>query len=177
MMYKFLAAGLMASTALAAGTSPAIMARDIIEIPCIETGMKDCGDGCIEPSWTCCPAGDGGCGPGFYCHSEGGCCPIGKLCEGDGGATTIPGGTLTQTNTIPVEVPTDTVPVEEPTYAYPTESSAPPASSTPTPSSSATPTYEYPTQSAPPTFTGAADRNVGSGVASFAGVIAGLLML
>lgn len=162
-MNKLFAAGLLASTALAAGTSPVLKGRQLVEIPCSESGMQDCGDGCIDLGWTCCPSGDGGCGPGFYCHSEGGCCPDGEVCQGDGGVITEPG--VTVTNTIPVEVPTDIPGSSTPVY------------STPTPSASPSASYTYPTQAPAPTFTGAADRVVGSGVASFAGIIAGLFML
>lgn len=178
MMNKLFAVGLMASTALAAAnSSPVLKSRQLVEIPCSETGMKDCGDGCIDIGWSCCSTGEGGCGPGLYC-TETGCCPIGEICSGGGGVITNDiTYTVTNTDTISVDVPTDTVSVEVPTNTYTTpEDSVPPASSTPTPSASATASYTYPTQEVP-TFTGAADRNVGSGIASFAGVIAGLLIL
>ncbi|KAK2764036.1 hypothetical protein FQN54_009655 [Arachnomyces sp. PD_36] len=167
-MNRFITLGLLAaSTALATNTSP-LKSRQLIEIPCSESGMQDCGSGCIDLGWTCCPSGDGGCEPGTYCHSEGGCCPEGEVCSGDGGVITEPGVTYSVTSTVSVEVPT---------YTYPPESSSTPIYSTPTPSSSAYPSYTYPTQAPPPTFTGAADRNVGSGMVTFAGVIAGLFML
>jgi hypothetical protein len=71
------------------------------ELSCATENMKDCGTGCIPFSYTCCPDGSGGCPVTAVCvladNDEYGCCPIGETCSGDGGVTTIPGGTFTST--------------------------------------------------------------------------------
>ncbi|KAJ3541873.1 hypothetical protein NM208_g4398 [Fusarium decemcellulare] len=46
--------------------SPLLNERQVITIPCNEQGLKDCGTGCIETSWTCCPSKAGGCPPTAY---------------------------------------------------------------------------------------------------------------
>ncbi|KAH8176503.1 hypothetical protein LIA77_04921 [Sarocladium implicatum] len=88
--------------------------QTLVKIPCVELGEKDCGNVCIPLSYTCCPNRAGGCGLGFYCDATGGgeygCCPLGEICTGPGGAVTYE-STRTSTSTI---VNTATIPVEEP---------------------------------------------------------------
>ncbi|KAI5465368.1 hypothetical protein BGZ63DRAFT_399843 [Mariannaea sp. PMI_226] len=83
----------LAATRAYAGISPALLAeREIVKVPCNEEGQKDCGDGCIDLTWTCCPDGSGGCPSTEYCvlgsNGQYGCCPKGETCQGNGGATT-----------------------------------------------------------------------------------------
>jgi len=76
--------------------------RALAKIPCDEQGLKDCGDGCIDMAWTCCVDNKGGCPPTKYCslgnNGDYGCCPVGKVCGGPGGANTHK-STKTHTNT------------------------------------------------------------------------------
>ncbi|KAK0373902.1 GPI anchored serine-threonine rich protein [Colletotrichum limetticola] len=75
--------------------------RQIVEIPCSESGRKDCGDGCIPLTYTCCPDQQGGCPLTSTCwlgnNGQYACCPIGKQCVGPGGVNTEPGSTVTST--------------------------------------------------------------------------------
>ncbi|KAF5862665.1 hypothetical protein ETB97_011303 [Aspergillus alliaceus] len=99
-MNKFLTlVALLATTALATNRSPALAARQVVELPCSYQGEKDCGQNCIPLSYTCCPNGLGGCPPGSYCDGLG-CCPIGNICTGPGGVTTRLGSTLAITSTL-----------------------------------------------------------------------------
>ncbi|KAF9880200.1 GPI anchored serine-threonine rich protein [Colletotrichum karsti] len=75
-------------------------------VPCSDIGRKNCGDGCILISYTCCPDGAGGCPTAStYCqvgsNGQYGCCARGKTCVGDGGTKTdtIPGGIVFTTST------------------------------------------------------------------------------
>ncbi|ETI29346.1 hypothetical protein G647_01799 [Cladophialophora carrionii CBS 160.54] len=56
-----------------------------------ETGDKVCGAFCIPGTYTCCPDLEGGCQTSKSVCQEGdngvyGCCPIGEICTGNGGA-------------------------------------------------------------------------------------------
>jgi hypothetical protein len=104
-----------ASGALANQVSPLNKRQE--RIPCSELGQKTCGNVCIDITDTCCPDGSGGCNLGNYCvlgdNGEYGCCPIGEICVGDGGASTE-FGTVTSTQTLPPpEEPTEE-PTQEP---------------------------------------------------------------
>jgi hypothetical protein len=93
--------------------------RQLIELSCAESGMKDCGTDCIPITYTCCPSGAGGCPTAttecqLMDNGEYGCCPIGETCVGDGGVNTIPGGTETIIETI--DVPGETSTIEVPEY-------------------------------------------------------------
>ncbi|KPM43694.1 hypothetical protein AK830_g2850 [Neonectria ditissima] len=148
---------LSASGVLAAVASPFLAERQIYKVPCGDQGKKDCGVGCIDLSWTCCPSGDGGCPSTSVCflgsNGEYGCCPRGTVCEGAGGASTDAststivvtgeGETSTivsvSTATDDYQVPTDTttsVAPEEPTTTVPAV-----GYTTATPSSVFTTTY------------------------------------
>ncbi|KAK7408385.1 hypothetical protein QQX98_009425 [Neonectria punicea] len=141
-MNKFIILALSATGALAAVSSPFLAERQLYKVPCSDQGQKDCGDGCIDLSWTCCPGGDGGCPSTSVCflgnNGEYGCCPRGTTCEGAGGASTDAststivvtgeGETSTivseSTATDDYEAPSDTttsVPVEESTTVVPPE--------------------------------------------------------
>ena len=103
-MYKIVILSIMASAVIAtADFSPALIPRQLTQIPCSQSGLKDCGTGCINFSWTCCPGGAGGCPPTKYCtlgtNGEEGCCPNGEKCTGPGGVTTTPGATVVSTST------------------------------------------------------------------------------
>ncbi|KAF5661913.1 gpi anchored serine-threonine rich protein [Fusarium heterosporum] len=96
-MNKFLLITLSASVALAqvqySPSFPILVARQqVVEVPCAEQNLKDCGTGCIQTDWTCCPSQAGGCPPTAYCevgtNQQYGCCPNGSVCNGDGGGTT-----------------------------------------------------------------------------------------
>lgn len=189
-MRAVLSLAVLASTVLA-NTSPALIARQLVEIPCSETGQQDCHGGCIDLGWTCCRLVEGGCPPTQYCNDVG-CCPLGEVCSGGGGVITNPGGTITNTitntltNTLTnteTETATATATEEEPTTeVVPPSSSKPviptgePTSSevvpTPTPSASAT---ESTTAPDTPIFTGGAVANVIPGVGAVAGLLAALL--
>ncbi|KAI8721258.1 hypothetical protein NCS52_00573000 [Fusarium sp. LHS14.1] len=116
-MNKIFLFALSASGALAAYRSPLLAARQVVTIPCSDRGLKDCGTGCIQQDWTCCPSKAGGCPPTAYCdvgtNGEYGCCPNGSQCGGDGGANTqamtstivIPGRTTTIYNPLDTEEP------------------------------------------------------------------------
>ncbi|KAF9887755.1 hypothetical protein FE257_009561 [Aspergillus nanangensis] len=179
---------LLATTALAS-TSPArLFARQTVEVPCSYDGMVECGTVCIEPTYTCCSIGVGGCAPGTYCTSDG-CCPNGKICTGPGGTdintktftfTDTLTNTLTNTDTA-TEVPppaTTEVPPPATTEVPPTTTSKPviPPSSTaegsssvavPSPSGSSSSTGPE-----SPVFTGGAS---GAKVVSVGGLVAGVM--
>ncbi|KAK2684158.1 hypothetical protein RAB80_002104 [Fusarium oxysporum f. sp. vasinfectum] len=82
------------SGALVNSYTPFLAPRQLAALSCADEGLKTCGDGCIDPSWTCCPGSKGGCSPEEYCtvgsNSELGCCPHGEVCEGPGGVSTHP---------------------------------------------------------------------------------------
>ncbi|EEU39871.1 uncharacterized protein NECHADRAFT_93011 [Fusarium vanettenii 77-13-4] len=116
-MNKIFLFALSATGVLAAYRSPLLAARQVVAIPCSDQGLKDCGTGCIQQDWTCCPSKAGGCPPTAYCdvgtNGEYGCCPNGSQCGGDGGANTrgmtstivIPGRTTTIYNPLDTEEP------------------------------------------------------------------------
>ncbi|KAK1624495.1 hypothetical protein BDP81DRAFT_437698 [Colletotrichum phormii] len=83
--------------------------RQIVEIPCSESGRNDCGDGCIPLTYTCCPDQQGGCPLTSTCwlgnNGQYACCPIGKRCVGPGGVNTEPGSTVTSTLSFTESVP------------------------------------------------------------------------
>lgn len=117
-----------ATGAFAVELSP-LKRQTLVKVPCNEMGMKNCGEVCIDLSSTCCPNRAGGCDLGFYCNPTGGgeygCCPLGEVCTGPGGATTYETtdtiiSTIVDTATYPVvgptKVPEETTEVpEEPT--------------------------------------------------------------
>ncbi|KAJ4010591.1 hypothetical protein NW752_005266 [Fusarium irregulare] len=102
-MNKIVLIALSASGALAAvqysPSFPLLAVRQVVEVPCADQGLKDCGTGCIQEDWTCCPSQAGGCPPTAYCevgtNSQYGCCPNGSVCNGEGG-----GSTRAETNTL-----------------------------------------------------------------------------
>ncbi|SPJ73093.1 uncharacterized protein FTOL_02822 [Fusarium torulosum] len=95
-MNKIMLLALSASAALASvqysPSFPLLAVRQVVEVPCSEQKLKDCGTGCIQQDWTCCPSKAGGCPPTAYCevgtNQQYGCCPNGSICNGDGGGTT-----------------------------------------------------------------------------------------
>lgn len=121
-MYKSIV--LLATTAFAAveaGFLSPLDRRQLVELSCAESGMKDCGSDCIPFTYTCCPGGAGGCPTASsVCeladNGEYGCCPIGETCVGDGGVNTLPGGTVVTT----IDVPGETSSIEV-TVSYPEE--------------------------------------------------------
>ncbi|KAE8148549.1 hypothetical protein BDV25DRAFT_131149 [Aspergillus avenaceus] len=192
---------LLATTALAVDRTPALLARQLVELPCSYQGEKPCGDGCIPLSYTCCPGGAGGCPIGSYCDDLG-CCPNGKICSGGGGVITRPGSTISVTNTLTstltntlantltstltsseVETPTETPTPSTSASAGVTPSSSSsvaviPSSSSVIPSLSATPSSSTAIGSAtpPPLHTGAASH-LSPGFYAAAGLIAGAAIL
>ncbi|KAJ4329433.1 hypothetical protein N0V84_000067 [Fusarium piperis] len=116
-MNKIFLSALSATGVLAANRSPLLAVRQVVTIPCSDQGLKDCGTGCIQQDWTCCPSQAGGCPPTAFCdvgaNGEYGCCPNGSQCGGDGGANTrgmtstivIPGRTTTIYNPLDTEEP------------------------------------------------------------------------
>jgi hypothetical protein len=107
---------------------------------CASQNQQDCGSGCIDLSWTCCPDGSGGCPASQYCelgsNNQYGCCPIGEICTGSGGASTIGAGTVGETDT---DITNSTPP---PTEAPTTTQAFTPTTETPivtTPATSTTP--------------------------------------
>ncbi|KAL0944972.1 GPI anchored serine-threonine rich protein [Colletotrichum truncatum] len=100
--------------------------RQFTRVPCSEIGRKDCGDGCIPLLSTCCPDGSGGCPVTSVCqlgnNGKYGCCPIGRVCTGAGGAST---NSITLTRTVTdestVELPPTPVPTTTETPDVPTE--------------------------------------------------------
>ncbi|KAM0238901.1 hypothetical protein ACHAP5_008536 [Fusarium lateritium] len=95
-MNKIMLLALSASAALASvqysPSFPLLAVRQVVEVPCSEQNLKDCGTGCIQQDWTCCPSKAGGCPPTAYCevgtNQQFGCCPNGSICNGNGGGTT-----------------------------------------------------------------------------------------
>jgi len=94
-MKKFLLIALSATGVLAVQYSPSfplLAVRQVVEVPCADQNLKDCGTGCIQLDWTCCPSRAGGCPPTAYCevgtNQQYGCCPNGSICNGEGGGTT-----------------------------------------------------------------------------------------
>ncbi|GKU05215.1 gpi anchored serine-threonine rich protein [Fusarium langsethiae] len=96
MYNKILLIALSASGALASvqysPSFPLLSVRQVVEVPCSEQKLKDCGTGCIQQDWTCCPSQQGGCPPTAYCevgtNAQYGCCPNGSVCNGEGGGST-----------------------------------------------------------------------------------------
>ncbi|CAF3470293.1 unnamed protein product [Fusarium graminearum] len=96
MYNKILLIALSASGALASvqysPSFPLLSVRQVVEVPCSEQKLKDCGEGCIQEDWTCCPSKQGGCPPTAYCevgtNAQYGCCPNGSVCNGEGGGST-----------------------------------------------------------------------------------------
>ncbi|WYZ44737.1 hypothetical protein EsH8_VIII_000053 [Colletotrichum jinshuiense] len=114
MLKTLLVLGLSAS-ALAADALPVLFKR---QSTCGQAGRKDCGDGCIPLTYTCCPDAQGGCPVTSTCwlgtNGQYGCCPIGRRCTGPGGVNTLPGVTVTSTIAF-----TETVPdVETSTFFF-----------------------------------------------------------
>ncbi|KAH7170153.1 hypothetical protein EDB81DRAFT_154099 [Dactylonectria macrodidyma] len=112
-MNKFLLFTLSATSALAA-SSPLLIARTFYDVSCSDQGQKDCGSGCIDVTYTCCPSEAGGCPATATCvlgsNGEYGCCDNGDDCEGDGGVNTE---YSTETVTVPAESAVET-PAETP---------------------------------------------------------------
>ncbi|KAM0436652.1 hypothetical protein ACHAPT_002361 [Fusarium lateritium] len=116
-MNKIFLFALSATGALATNRMPLLAERQVVAIPCSDQGLKDCGTGCIQTDWTCCPSKAGGCPPTAFCdvgaNGEYGCCPNGSTCGGDGGANTrgvtstivIPGRTTTILDAVDTEEP------------------------------------------------------------------------
>jgi hypothetical protein len=109
-MYKLvLFLGLTVSTTFAAQSSPSspLYSRQLVPIPCSEQGEKDCGTGCIPLTYTCCPDRAGGCPASAVCwlgtNGRYGCCPLGLVCDGPGGASTR-ASTITSTITRDVTI-------------------------------------------------------------------------
>lgn len=123
---KFLLVALSATSVAAVGmgmSNPSfIVPRQLVKIPCSEEGLATCGDGCINIGWSCCASQDRGCPPTAYCvlgtNGEYGCCDKGKICVGEGGATTLR-RTETLTNTLTVPSETSTVVQESTTTLQP----------------------------------------------------------
>ncbi|RGP78622.1 gpi anchored serine-threonine rich [Fusarium longipes] len=82
---KYILLLLSTITTLVSATSPFLARRQDL---CGE-GSKVCGTGCIPNSYTCCRDFSSGCQPGTRCgiddNGDPGCCPIGRVCTGDGG--------------------------------------------------------------------------------------------
>lgn len=161
-MNKLLIVALFAQGHLAAFHSPALLARQLVTIPCSDQGMKDCGDGCIDIGWTCCPSGAGGCSPSDYCdvgsNGEDACCPDGEVCQGPGGVSTdlntqtiISTITYETTSTIFEETPTTSAEQETTTIQVP-----PIETETPTLPITTVTTVSLPTLSLNETITGTA---------------------
>ncbi|KAH6898257.1 hypothetical protein B0T10DRAFT_601251 [Thelonectria olida] len=144
-MNKFILLTLSATGAFAALNNAFLAERTVYQVPCADQGKKDCGSGCIDASWTCCPDGAGGCPADESCsmgtNGEYGCCPDGETCAGEGGAITnahtstvlVPGGEETSAvygvSTVPSQgygnppADTSTAPVETP--SVPVEETTP----------------------------------------------------
>lgn len=160
-----------ATSVLASLTLPLNKRQDTV--PCGELGMKTCGNVCIDLTDTCCPDGSGGCTLGDYCvlgdNGEYGCCPVGEVCVGDGGARTD-FGIVTSTQMLPppeepTEEPTqepepepevpEEPPVESEEPEVPEETIPPMPLPTPVPTDDVIP--PSPTTAETPVITGAAD--------------------
>ncbi|KAF1923427.1 uncharacterized protein M421DRAFT_425802 [Didymella exigua CBS 183.55] len=101
MLNSLLLVPLLAVSVIGANSTPLLFRRQT-QTPCSELGQKECGNGCIDLTDTCCPSGIGGCPLDTYCslgnNGEYGCCDVGQTCEGDGGvdeSTTILTSTIT----------------------------------------------------------------------------------
>ncbi|KAK2003005.1 GPI anchored serine-threonine rich protein [Colletotrichum falcatum] len=116
-MIKTLIVLTLSATALAADAFPVYNKRQTTPIPCSESSRKACGDGCIPPTYTCCPDQQGGCPLSATCwlgtNGAYGCCPIGRRCTGPGGVDTLPGSTVTSTTFFTKSGPTESVPDDE----------------------------------------------------------------
>ncbi|KAB8258186.1 hypothetical protein BDV32DRAFT_151685 [Aspergillus pseudonomiae] len=186
-MQKFLTlAALLATTALAVDRTPALVARQVVELPCSYQGEKACGDGCIPLSYTCCPNNLGGCPLGSYCDGIG-CCPNGETCTGGGGVSTRPGSTISITNTLTntlTSTSTSTHTLTSSEVVTPTSTPTPSSSSSssrsviPPSSSAASPSSSTPAVSptSPPLHTGAASH-LTPGFYAAAGLIVGAAVL
>lgn len=138
-MYKSIVLLTTAAIAVAQASSfSPILRRQTVELSCTESGLKDCGSGCIEIGYTCCPDLSAGCPATEYC-TDVGCCPLGEVCVGGGGVFTEPGETITETVDLPEETAIATIPEVE------TSTSEFIITSTPNPTG--TPSYETPSAS------------------------------
>jgi len=97
---------LSAAAVIYAERSPQLLRRQ--SSSCSDLGKKECGAGCIDMTYTCCPDQSGGCPLGEYCdlmdNNQYGCCPTGESCKGFVGVITR--GTVTFDRTVPVPEPT-----------------------------------------------------------------------
>lgn len=162
-MHKLLLIGTLPAAAFAAISYPPLVARAEV-VPCDEQGLKSCGDGCIQLDYTCCPDMAGGCPTATsYCslgdNGEYGCCPLGEVCGGDGGATTSSSvititessaSTITESSTITISssieiISTSTITSTESSVVAPSESPSVSSSDSPAPVSTpyGEPTPEY----------------------------------
>lgn len=85
-VYFFAALPVLAS---ASSWTPGTLFSRAANVTC-GSGDKVCGAWCIPSDYTCCPDEEGGCSATSVCqqgdNKEYGCCPIGEMCNGDGGA-------------------------------------------------------------------------------------------
>ena|SRR3569833_89497 len=151
---------------------------------CSSVGLKACGDGCVPLSYTCCPDQKEGCPANTVCslgdNNEYGCCPIGRVCQGPGGAITStitgPGETtsITDISTVTGTTITDISTPAAPTYTTtPTYSPPPHGTGSPTYYTNTT-TTSYPTS----VVTAGANAVYGAGSAAgmLGALVAGLLI-
>ncbi|KAK3997809.1 hypothetical protein QBC44DRAFT_314491 [Cladorrhinum sp. PSN332] len=184
-MKSFLLLGALPVLALAAQSHPSYLFRrtddnyaEIGDTTCDDNGLQTCGDGCIPLDYTCCEDKKGGCRAGQYCslgdNGDYGCCEVGEVCSGDGGASTStifndgptstwdtdltpptsspePEPTPTPSES-PIESPTES-PTETPIEPTPTESPTEGPTETPTETPIGSPT-ESPTETPTETPTG-----------------------
>ncbi|KAH8746938.1 hypothetical protein F5883DRAFT_252739 [Diaporthe sp. PMI_573] len=97
---------LLTTGALAAMKPHALFSRQVRS----EYGQKDCGEGRIPLSYTCCPDQSSGCPATEQCwlgtNGQYGCCPLGETCSGPGGANTqisFTASTSTSTSTSTID--------------------------------------------------------------------------
>ncbi|KAL4726394.1 hypothetical protein ACLX1H_007075 [Fusarium chlamydosporum] len=166
-MNRILLLAIFASGALAnvqySPSFPLLAVRQVVEVPCADQNLKDCGTGCIQTDWTCCPSKAGGCPPTAYCevggNSEYGCCPNGSVCNGDGG-----GSTRGTTNTLTLGGGETTTVVQSGANTAATESPILEGSSTavivPPPVDTASPTAPAEASSVPPVLPNPAPQPV-----------------
>lgn len=201
-MKFFLIAGLAVSGSLANFFEASLLEkRDLA--PCSDSYLTDCGSGCIGYLETCCPDKSGGCPVSSVCwlgnNGKYGCCPIGEICDGPGGAITStigsPGGTSTvsipeqpptTTSTTTTEPPATTEAPPSTTEAPPTTTEAPQPTTTEqssaslpiltVPSGTAPTSAPAPATSSPPIVAGAATLGL-SASTLLGGVLAGVLVL
>ncbi|RYP69957.1 hypothetical protein DL771_005748 [Monosporascus sp. 5C6A] len=160
-MNPILLLGILASLAVATKHSPSqLVERQLVPVPCADLGQIDCGVGCIDPGWECCPSLDGGCPPTDYCillsNGEYGCCPVGETCVGEGGAvtfTSVSTTTITDETTIDTPAPTATITASEVTSETTTEVPLPTSTVTASEDVTSSVTYSAETSITPPAFT------------------------